>query len=106
MQRVLIVIVIMSLVGGSSQAWAQLPHFNHNDVLHADDLNDIVEQVKGNGVAQTIQVDCATGTIADGLQQAATGDTILVTGACNEHLVITKGLTIDGQGTTTIDGGG
>jgi hypothetical protein len=53
-------------------------------------------------------VDCgAQQTITQALQEAEAGDTIQVTGTCNETLTIsTDRLTLDGQGTATIDGGG
>src|SRR6266852_3059489 len=105
-KRLLVVIAIISMVGSSTLAWAQLlPHFKSGDVLHEVDLNDIVDHILGVGIPQTITVDCgAGGTIGQALEQAAAGDTIQVIGRCNEAVLITKfGITLDGQGQTTID---
>src|SRR5215467_10434232 len=41
----LIVTAMLSLVCGYSQAWAQLPLFNPGNVLHASDLNALVNQI-------------------------------------------------------------
>lgn len=53
-------------------------------------------------------VDCNAGnTIQGALTTAKPGDTVLVNGACREHVTITgqwDGLVLDGQGTTTISG--
>ncbi|ETW93187.1 MAG: hypothetical protein ETSY1_40305 [Candidatus Entotheonella factor] len=57
----------------------------------------------------TIPVDCndPTQTLNGALQAALPGDTIQVTGTCQEMVTITTdNLTIDGQGSTIIDGGG
>jgi parallel beta-helix repeat protein len=110
MKRLLVVIAILSLVGSSTLAWGLLPQFNPGDVLHAVDLNDIVAIVNAlrGETPHTLTVDCAAGnTIGQALQQAVRGDTLQVTGTCREAVVITiDGLTLDGQGTTTVDGGG
>ena len=75
MKPILVVAAIMSVVCGSTPAWAQLlPHFNPGDVLHAVDLNDIVDHILGVGTPQTISVDCgAGGTIGQALQQVTGG---------------------------------
>src|SRR5262245_50468166 len=111
MKRLLVGITILSILGSSTLAWAQLlPHFNPGDVLHAVDLNDIVDVVNAlqGETPRTFTVDCTAGnTIGQALIQAVRGDTLLVTGSCHETVVITiDGLTLDGQGTTTVDGGG
>jgi hypothetical protein len=47
------------------------------------------------------------GTIADALKHADPGDTILVSGVCRERVTITTdGITLDGQGSAVVDGGG
>lgn len=109
MKRIFVVAAIISVVWGHTPAWAQLlPRFNPGDVLHAVDLNDIVDHILGVGTPQTINVDCgAGGTIGQALQQATGGDTIKVIGTCHEAVSITKfGITLDGQGQTIIDATG
>ena len=52
-------------------------------------------------------VDCPRQSLGDAVAKADPGDTIRVTGTCHERIVITTDhLTIDGQGTAVIDGGG
>src|SRR3990172_890251 len=56
----------------------------------------------------TRAVDCNAGdTIQEAVSNSNTGDTVLVSGACSENVSITTGktsITIDGQGTATING--
>jgi len=60
----------------------------------------------GIAEAADINVDCSTTTISDALSNANSGDTLLVSGTCNETVrVRTSRLTLDGQGIATIDGG-
>ncbi len=60
------------------------------------------------GEAATVTVDCGAGEkIQQKLDTAKPGDTLLVSGTCNEHLVIPEqfqNLTLDGQGKATISG--
>src|SRR5262245_61166151 len=111
MKRLLVGIAIMSMVWGSTLAWAQLPHFNPGDVLHASDLNAMVNQINvlggPGGQPQIISLDCNVGgTIGQALDQARPGDIIQVTGTCNESVLIIKdGITLDGQGTTIVNSG-
>src|SRR5262245_47208939 len=60
----------------------------------------------GAGRAATLTVDCnAAGKIQTALNAAVNGDTILVTGVCNENVSVRDELvrvTIDGQGTATV----
>jgi hypothetical protein len=62
------------------------------------------------GAAQSAlrSVDCSKGaTITQALTQAVAGDTIRVTGTCRERISITTDrLTLDGQGSAILDGGG
>src|SRR5262245_30341731 len=53
-------------------------------------------------------VECNKGeTIGEELTKADTGDKIRVTGTCRKHVTITTDrLTLDGQGTAILDGGG
>src|SRR5688500_2225037 len=53
-------------------------------------------------------VDCTKGeTITAALTAAVPGDTIRVTGTCRERITITTDrLTLDGQGSTILEGGG
>jgi len=53
-------------------------------------------------------MDCDAGqSLAQALNMASEGETILVTGACNEVITITADrITLDGQGNAIIDGGG
>jgi hypothetical protein len=55
-----------------------------------------------------LKVDCDKGeTITDALKHAASGDTIRVTGLCQERVTITTDrITLDGQGRAVVDGGG
>jgi hypothetical protein len=55
-----------------------------------------------------INVDCSKGeTIAHALTKADLGDTIRVVGVCRERVTITTDrLTLDGQGSAILDGGG
>ncbi len=65
--------------------------------------------VAGPALAKDIiKVDCNKGkTIKDALKQADQGDTIRVTGVCHERITIkTNDVTLDGQGSAVIDGGG
>ncbi|MBI2987964.1 MAG: hypothetical protein HYY45_14465, partial [Deltaproteobacteria bacterium] len=59
-------------------------------------------------VPATFTVDCGLGqTISDKLKDLIPGDTLLVSGTCNENLVIREEvhrITLDGQGTATING--
>ena len=56
----------------------------------------------------TRAVDCDAGqTIQEAVDNSNTGDTILVSGTCNEHVAVGSGktsITLDGQGTATING--
>src|SRR5262245_47064946 len=52
-------------------------------------------------------VDSPRQSLGDAVAKADPGDTLRVTGICHERVVITTDrLTIDGQGTAVIDGGG
>jgi hypothetical protein len=59
-------------------------------------------------LARTLKVNCNTGgTITKALENAKRGDTIQVTGTCKERFTITTDrLTLDGQGSAILDGGG
>ena len=66
-------------------AQPQLPTFSPGDVLRANDLNDIVEQIRknanasgGSGGGTTHTVDCSSGTIAAAMEQAQPGDTMAI----------------------------
>lgn len=57
--------------------------------------------------AKTIDIDCSKETIGQRLSKAKPGDTLLVSGTCNENLVIpeeVQKITLDGQGKATIQG--
>lgn len=60
------------------------------------------------GEAATVTVDCGSGEkIQQKLDAAKPGDILLVSGTCNEHLVMpeqVQNLTLDGQGKATING--
>ena len=98
------------LVGG--QALAQLPTFQAGQVLTADELNRIVDQVRenmsvpgGSGGGSTHTVDCNAGeSIQTKVDAAQAGDTIMITGTCNEAVLVNKdGITLDGGGSAVID---
>lgn len=66
---------------------------------------------QANQHATTKYVDCDNGdTITGSLQFVRPGDTIILSGTCNENLLLSSftgqynGLTLDGQGTATISG--
>ena len=58
------------------------------------------------GVADTEEVECPDDTIQEAVDDAEPGDTILVSGICKENVIIrnTSRITLDCQGTATIDG--
>ena len=102
------------LVSGQALAQPQPPtiqNFQRGQVLTADELNRIVGQVNTNtkaligGVSNS--VDCSSGTIAAAMSEAQPGHTITITGTCTETVVVGKdSITLDGEGTAVIDGGG
>ena len=108
----LVMVASLLLVSGQALAQPQLPTFQSGDVLRADQLNRIVEQVKKNASASggsggTHTVACPSETIADAMAQAQPGDTIMITGTCNEAVVVDKDdITLDGGGSAVIDGAG
>ena len=99
----------------SGPALAQLPTFQPGDVLRADDVNRIVDQVRrnanaagGGGGGTTHSVDCDAGEALQGkIDESGPGDTIMVTGTCHEAIVVNQdGITLDGGGSAVIDGTG
>ncbi len=59
------------------------------------------------GEAATTQVDCSSASLQAAIEKAKPGDTLLVSGTCNEKVVINVELnriTLDGQGKATING--
>ena len=77
--------------------------------MRADDLNLIVERLDAHtralsaGRGETRMVECASGeTIEAAMGQAYPGDTIMISGTCEELVVVNK----DGGGSAVIDGGG
>lgn len=103
------------LVSGQVLAQPQLPTFQSGDVLKADQLNRIVEQVRRNanaagasGAGATHTVDCsAGGSLQTTIDQAQPGDTIEISGTCEEAVVVNKDdITLDGGGSAVIDGAG
>lgn len=64
--------------------------------------------VAANGLAAVITVNCNQGgSLVNALIAALPGDRIEVVGTCNESVTIsTDGITLDGAGDATIDGGG
>jgi len=60
------------------------------------------------GNAKAIKVDCSKATINASIRSALPGDVLLVSGVCNENVVVPEEIdrvTLDGQGTATINGG-
>ena len=114
----LAMVVCLLLAGGQALAQPRLPKlptFRSGDVIRANDLNRIVEQIRRNtsaldggvgGARHT--VDCDAGeTIANAMSQAHPGSTIEISGTCEEAVVVTQdGVTLDGGGTAVIDGAG
>lgn len=96
---------------------APLPSFPANSVLTSAGLNALVDRINAivaliddelNFTPVTISVNCDAGeTITQALQDTEGGDTIQITGTCNETVDISfDGLILDGQGSTIIDAGG
>ncbi|MFQ5853596.1 MAG: nitrous oxide reductase family maturation protein NosD [Candidatus Binatia bacterium] len=58
------------------------------------------------GEAATTQVDCSSASLQAAVEKARPGDTLLVSGTCNENLVIEEvaRITLGGQGKSTING--
>jgi hypothetical protein len=93
-----------------------LPLFSPNTVLTANQLNEMVQRINAiievinNNLANApkeIVVNCPTDSLANALDNANEGDTIKLSGTCNELVTIfTDGITLDGQGTAILDGGG
>ena len=56
----------------------------------------------------THSVDCDAGeAVQDKIDESEPGDTIMITGTCNEAVVVNKdGITLDGRGSAVIDGAG
>ena len=108
----LAVIASLLLVSDQALTQAQLPTFRSGDVLRADQLNRIVDQVRrntntaGSSGGMTHNVDCTAGeTIQSKLDAAQPGDTIMITGTCHEAVLVNKdGVTLDGGGSAVIDG--
>ena len=103
-------VMVASLLAGG-QALAQISDFQAGQVLTADELNRIVEQVNTNTDALSEKgpvsylVDCSSGTIAEAMSKAQPGDTIRITGTCGETVEVNKdGITLDGSGSAVIDG--
>ena len=107
-------VACLLLAGGQALAQPRLPTFRSGDVIGAGDLNRIVDQVRRNtsalggvgGARHT--VDCDAGeTIANAMSRAHSGSTIVISGTCEEAVVVDKdGITLDGGGTAVIDGAG
>ena len=111
-----LIMVASLLVSGQALAQpvqTQISDFQSGQVLRARELNAIVRQLNNNTNAlnrergTTHTVDCSSETIADAMSQAQPGDTIAITGTCNETVMVDKdGITLNGGGTAIIDGGG
>ena len=113
--RFMTTLVMVASLLVSGQVLAQLPIFQSGQVLTADQLNRIVEQVRrnadasgGSGGGATFTVHCNAGeSIQSKIDEAQPGDTIMITGTCNEAVVVNKdGITLDGGGLAVIDGAG
>ena len=110
---IMLVMIVTLMLAGQALSQPRLPAFAPGDVLKASDLNLIVEQIKrhrqelGGTEGVTHTVDCDAGqTIMDAMSQAQPGDTIEISGTCNENVVVHEdGITLDGGGTAVIDGG-
>ena len=104
--------LLVSAQALAQPAQDQISDFQSGQVLRARELNAIVRQLNLNTNAlnrengTTHPVDCSSGTIADVMSTAQPGDTISITGTCNETVMVTKdGITLDGGDTAIIDGG-
>ena len=111
----LMMLACLLMAGGQPLAQQQLPSFQSGQVLTADQLNRIVDQVRKNasvsassGGGSVHTVDCGAGeTIASAMSQAQPGDTIMISGTCNENVVVgSDDITLDGGGSAGIDGAG
>jgi hypothetical protein len=93
-----------------------LPLFSPNTVLTANQLNEMVKRINTiiefinndrANVPQEIVVHCPTDSLTTAINKANNGDTIKISGTCTERVTIFKdGLTLDGQGSAILDGGG
>jgi hypothetical protein len=103
------------VVAQETLPFGPLPLFTPNSVLTAQQLNAIVERINAiiavvennlDDAPQEIVVNCPTNSLAAALINADDGDTIRISGTCTEPVTIFEdGLTLDGQGSTILDGG-
>ena len=108
-----LILAVNLLLSAQVLAQLQLPTFQSGDVLRANDLNRIVQQIRRNTTASggsggaTHLVSCPVQSIAAVMSQTQPGDTIRISGTCNEAVVVDKdGITLDGGGSAVIDGSG
>lgn len=77
-----------------------------NDILLG--LGMLVALCPSMGEAEPIALVCSpTATIGESLKSLKPGDTLLISGSCNEHVVVPErfqNITLDGQGKATING--
>jgi hypothetical protein len=68
----------------------------------------VIGSINGQGIfAATIPVSCSSGSLQTAIDNAAAGDTIQVSGTCNENILIRnekQRITVDGLGSATING--
>lgn len=105
-KRILLALIItgmMAVVAGAQSQAGDHPF----EINQATDSGRVSRSGKRTP-AKVMKVNCGAGKrIANALSRADPGDTIRVTGTCHERVTITTDrITLDGQGTATIDGGG
>jgi hypothetical protein len=109
-----VIIVGVGLAAGwyglAQNASGPLPPFAPGQVLTAAQLNALVDRINAltDPLPRILQVNCNGGAmLTDALLEAKPGDTIQITGTCREAVTITTDhLTLDGQGSAVLDGGG
>ncbi|MDQ3254023.1 MAG: hypothetical protein M3R15_08970 [Acidobacteriota bacterium] len=105
-KRILLALIItgtMATVAGAQSQEGDYPF----EVNQATDSGRVSPSGKSMQ-AKVIKVNCSAGKkIANALSKADPGDTIRVTGTCHERVtIITDRITLDGQGSAILDGGG
>lgn len=106
-RRSMFVVTLVGVLVLALQAGARLLEFHAGDVLRAIDLNAIVQALTGTPDPTPIPVNCPDETITDALRTALPGSTLHIVGTCTETVTITTDrVTLDGQGTAILDGGG
>jgi Right handed beta helix region len=100
--------ILFSTLFVGAMVWTAVAGPNVNEQMFQTDNPVPLTSRKGDAGSHVKVVNCNSGEkIAKVLAKAEPGDTIRVTGTCNERVVITTDrLTLDGQGSAILNGGG